>query len=204
MDAHCQTTAMGNHVSDFLTNFRLMYVRAGGMSQLVQSVRTKCCVCYSPTRATHNKQDKKIQKQMYNPTLKNICFQRSWSCYLKSWNLLLFFFYLFSNVCHLKVERVDRWTPSLFGWPPSLNPPHAVDPVWPRGLYSGTGSLCTRTGLPFISHGRLHRVHNLFIPIIIRHHPAHGLQGFRNICLGCPTRMMAVAGEVYGLYTGQG
>lgn len=107
---------------------------------------------------------------------------------------------IFTNVWHVKAERLDRWTPRLFGRPPSLNPPRAVDPMWPRGLYSGTARLWSRTGLPFITHGRLNHVHNLFISIIIRHHPAHGLRGFKNICLELSTRRTAVAGELRGLY----
>lgn len=107
---------------------------------------------------------------------------------------------IFTNVWHVEAERADRWTPRLFGRPPSLNPLRAVDPVWPRGLYSGTGSLCSRTGCPFITHGRLNHVHNLFISIIISHQPAHGLRGFKNICLERSSRRTAVAGEVYGLY----
>lgn len=125
----------------------------------------------------------------------NLCFWRSWCCFTAESSFFTIFFVRLSvhwfihthhhcssaatvltSAWHVGVERVDRWTPRLFGWPPSLNRPRAVDPVWPRGLYSGTGSLCSGTGLPFISHGRLNHVHNLFISIIIWHRRAARIQ----------------------------
>lgn len=85
--------------------------------------------------------------------------------------------------CKKQSQQTDGHADCLDA-PPSLNPPPAVDPVWPRGLYSGTGSLCSRTGLPFITQGRVNHVHNLFISIIIRHQPARELRRFKNICSG--------------------
>lgn len=48
---------------------------------------------------------------------------------------LAFCRFLSPVICDVITVRANIWTPRLFGYPPSLNPPHAVDPAWPTGLY---------------------------------------------------------------------